>query len=339
MSRAFLVGAGATKAQYQNSPLSDDFFLLLDNKEHPLYQHISDTISKHLNLGPNPLNKLNIEEVMIASEIFPPAIKTSFQDTVMTAIYSLLAKETKSTENDMDKALNETVLDKPTIFNTLLRQEQLNQSDFFMTLNYDLFLDREILSLTKCIDYGIDDRFLATPSALALSRDNTFSVYHLHGALNWLWHQDRISIKKGAVIPHARIKGYNLCLIPPGKKDIPIFLKSIWSVAKNRLMAADELIIIGCSLNPADNELIDLIKDFAIKRGDECIKVIYLDKSFDPSIETIHDDYSKILGPNIKRYNHGFDLKSPDPRSGKLGAIEFILTPCSQIKTSKHPDH
>ncbi len=337
MSRAFLIGAGATKAQYQNSPLSDDFFLLLDNKEHSLYQHISDTISKHLNLGPHPLNKLNVEEVMIASEDFPPAIKTNFQDSLMTAIYLLLAKETKSEEKEILNALTENVIDKPTIFNTLLRQKQLDPSDFFMTLNYDLYLDREILSLMKCIDYGINETHIATPPAITLSRKNTFSLYHLHGALNWLWHQDKISVKRGAVIPHTRREGANLCLIPPGKKLFPDFLRTIWRTAEHRLDYADELIIIGCSLNQKDKDLIALVQGFAKTKGNS-IKVIYNDPTIDPSIEVINDNYSSVLGPDIKRYNYGFCLNNPK-LSENIGAIEFIFIPCSKIKTPKHPDH
>ena len=74
MTRAFLIGAGATKAQYDRAPLNDNFFNLI-KPEKKIFAALNNTIRPYLD---RELIKTNVEDVMIKSYKFPPSIRTSF---------------------------------------------------------------------------------------------------------------------------------------------------------------------------------------------------------------------------------------------------------------------
>ena len=317
MTKAFLIGAGATRAQYSEAPLSADFFEKLREGNRPLFNHINQTLEDHI---PNSLIESNVEDIMILSYNFPQSIKTSFLESLFTAIDILISIPTKSNIGNMRQYLNSESRNPPTIFKTLLTDARLNKNDFFMTLNYDLCLDREILNEQGEIDYGLDKGYLSNDSEIPVSDNQNFSVYHFHGSINWEnLGGNKLKIYKGAINPKYTKMGSNMYLIPPGKKEIYPLLKGIWDVAENRLLNADELIIIGCSLNPDDNELIDLLIKFIEENGIENIKLIYRSTFKDTSKE---DYYESILGRGFKGFPYGFTLNAPD---GKQGALEFIF--------------
>jgi len=327
MVRAFLIGAGATRAQYEKAPLNHDFFKLLIRKNKILYEHIADFVEPHLEkIIPPPafpsLFKVSVEDVMELSYNFPESIRTAFLESLYTTIYELLAETTQSDETTIKSIeIGNTTKRGPTLFKTLLNQSRLKDEDFFMTLNYDLYLDREILSAQGNIDYGVSSELLAgSPLPLNFNKMSPLSLYHLHGSLNWaLQKNNKIFITRWAVNPHYSRKGSNLCLIPPGKKELNPILDKVWSTAKRRLLQADELIIIGCSLNPKDSKLIELVKKFIDVKGIEKVKIIYLEDSKNPSN---NPEYTKTLGKGFKVYPHGFIYNGP---RGKPGAIEFIF--------------
>ncbi|OQX56565.1 MAG: hypothetical protein B5M53_00750 [Candidatus Cloacimonas sp. 4484_209] len=59
MSRAFLIGAGATKAEYRDAPLSKNFFKFVGRQDKELFKAIKDTIEPHIS---QPLQKSNVED-------------------------------------------------------------------------------------------------------------------------------------------------------------------------------------------------------------------------------------------------------------------------------------
>ena len=149
---------------------------------------------------------------------------------------------------------------------------------------------------------------------------NTLSVYHLHGALNWTFagnNRDKIDIEKGAVLPSWRRGNNNLCLVPPGKKELYPILKQLWKVSEERLIKSDELIVIGCSLNPNDNELNSLISKFVKLKGSNKVKIITSNDS-----QSINN-YHRIIGQGLNLDNHGFNLINP---TGYKGSLEFIFS-------------
>ena len=183
-----------------------------------------------------------------------------------------------------------------------------------------------------------------------------FSVYHLHGSLNWEIIRDKINIDVGAITPQHNRLGSNLCLVPPGQKELNPVLKSIWATAEERLLKADELIIIGCSLNPEDIRLIGVIKKFVDKKGADNVKIIYLSNQLESDYQkgitqkgnTItysppdpsESNYDEIIGDGFKKYTYGFNINAPieslksikpgtiifESQVYKPGAIEFIFS-------------
>jgi len=332
MSRAFLIGAGATRAQYEKAPLSVDFFDKVSEKNGPLYDSIREAIfpffKKH-----QDIRLLNVEDVMVLSEKFPISVQTSFLDSIYTSIYELLAEETQSTSEFIEKYCSNEIRMEPTLFKTLLNDPRMSEDDFFITLNYDLYLDREVYAFQNHIDYGIDKEIIGTFSGgdftFKIEKSNKLSVYHLHGSMNWERLEDnRLRIHTGAISPFYRRGKCNLCIVPPGKKKLDGFIKPIWKIVEERILQADELILIGCSMNPEDKELCDLIVKFAINRDSKKIKIICLDekiksKEINESTAFELNNYNRHLTGDYKKYTHGFFINGPN---GEDGALEFIFS-------------
>jgi hypothetical protein len=340
MSRAFLIGAGATRSQYIYAPLSGDFFEMLHQFNGTLFDKISNEIKPYF--GDRDLRRMNVEDVMIASNEFSLSNRMSFLEVIYIAIYELLAERTESTIDKMSNAMILTRSRGPSIFKTMIGDSRLSNDDFFITLNYDLYLDREILLNCGGVDYGFEKphknlNFPDLPIDMPRLKQPILSVYHLHGSLNWMMIDDQLHISLGAIYPTLLRSGSNICLVPPGDKKLHSFLLPIWKKAEDRLIKADELVIIGCSLNIFDHELIQLVKKFIDNKGVANVKVIFrsnmeFPKGYplgaqmekigwaDPEIQ----NYQKTLGKNFKFYPWGFSISGP-PGQVKSGALEFIL--------------
>lgn len=320
MIRAFLIGAGATRAQYETAPLNSDFFRLLDGRYPHIYNKISKNIKKYI--GDIPLSNISLENVMNLSNSFPQSIKNSFIQLIHLSIYKLISDSTNSTPNAIQDALNEASEGMPTLFNTLLNEDnRLNEEDFFLTLNYDLYLDIEVLSHKKFINYGIrKERIRKHDIPLDFDKQE-LSVYHLHGALNWYLientKEEAIFITDHSIIPSWRRGTPNICLMPPGNKDLNPILKEVWQISESRLMTADELIIVGCSLNQDDKELNNIISKFVKLKGANKVKIICSEND-NVSIE----NYNKTIGTGYKIHAYGFNLIDVNGQN----AIEFIFS-------------
>jgi hypothetical protein len=316
MSRAFLIGAGATKAVYADAPLSNDFLKKLHAADEgsSIYRALEETASKEIpanvsRYNDQPFYEFNIEELVTISESFSQSSRNKFLADLYNALYILIADPTESTQQQMEDAIaGRTVQEPHTLFHTLLTDPRLKPDDFFMTLNYDLYLDREVMRTTRSIDYGLPVTGAAKRRGVPLVDSGRYSVYHLHGSLNWVRNAGKLDIYLGAQLPIAMVDGCNLCLAPPGRKDLDATLEAVWGKVKERLQQADELIIIGCSLNCQDSHLMDLVNGFINNKGGQKVKAIYLG-------DADERNFGRILEHNKR--NNGFTLDS----------IEFIFEP------------
>ncbi len=314
MARAFLIGAGATRAQYPEAPLSDDFFKKLADVNRNLYKFMNDNLAAYIK---PPLLDHNVEKVMIQAETFPTSIRTAFLEGLYEALFQLLARPTKSDENSMQAYLNGTERRNQTLFKALLLRPELTTEDFFMTLNYDLCLDQEIIKLKKALDYGLEEAGAFEGQLgrgnIHVSAGESYSIYHLHGSLNWdEWSENKVRTRLGALPPDFGEKGTSLCLMPPGQKEFNPIFRSLWYVVEQRLARAEELIIIGCSLNPDDAEVMSLVSQFIDRKGTESIKLVYLDEyEGKPALS-----HQSIIGDPQQHFKYGFNLE----------AIEFIFS-------------
>lgn len=319
MVRAFLIGAGATRAQYQTAPLNSDFFRILCDSHLNIYTKISKDIKKYI--GDIPLLNISLENVMNLSSSFPKSIKNSFIQLIHLSIYRLLSDSTNSTPHAIKAALNESSEGIPTLFNTLINDDRLNEEDFFLTLNYDLYLDIEVLSHKKLIDYGLRQEIVIKRDIPLDFNKHELSVYHLYGAINWYLdensREERIYITDIPIIPSWRRGTPNICLMPPGNKELNSILKEVWQISELRLMTADELVIIGCSLNLDDIKLNNMINKFVKMKGSNKVKIICYEND-QVSIE----NYNKTIGKGYSIHPYGFNLIEVNGQN----AIEFIFS-------------
>lgn len=312
MVRAFLIGAGATKAEFPNAPLSNDFFKKILNVNRPLYASLDRIFNPYIK---RKLVNANIEDMMILCyNDFSDSQRESILANIYLAISEILSRFS------FTGSITSPNRGPETSFKTLLRDSRISQQDFFITLNYDLYLDREIYTKLRGVDYGIDRKFISGQNFTLL--DNPFhSIYHIHGSLNWEFKpKEKIYLQSSGVAPMYDMYGSNICLVPPGKKKINPILESIFIKAKNRLLTADELIIIGCSLNPDDKMLINIINKFDTKKGPGHVKIIHNEMSEE------HINYKNFRNAvsSYENYPYGFNIEGPHGNP-KDGAIEFIF--------------
>jgi len=334
MVRAFLFGAGATKSQYDDAPVCADFFDKLRVANHELFSHLYTTVTPHIK---GSFLKTNVEDVMNLMSSLPHSIQLSFLESVHQAIYILLVSSTKSDIGAINAAKAGQDFAGPTLMKTLLTDKRLNTYDFFMTLNYDLYLYRELLVMQNYIDYGfapLKEHGLVQTANVKVMETGEHTLFHLHGALNWEYYDaNGIQVNDRPIFPKYAQNGSNLCLVPPGVKKISPTLKLIWEEAEKRVTKADELIIIGSSLNSSDKELIQLVELFVKHKGAENVKVIFQDKESDylPQSDRAqihsssqHNHYKTIIGKDCKLYPHGFKINGPI-HNPKYGALEFVF--------------
>ena len=305
MNRAFLIGAGATKAEYKNAPVCIGFFKNLKIVNPRLYSSFENIINQTNSISVKSLEMIDVEYLMKSVYQFPPVWKNKFLMLINRAIYDLLAKETHSRLEDINSALKRDDNKDSTLLKLLVIDGRLNDDDFFMTLNYDSYLDREVLSSVGNIDYGIDQKYLAGGHKYR-AKNQILSVYHLHGSLGWINSKDdKVVVNYHAVEPKTNRTGSNLCIIPPGIKELPPVIKSIWTTAENRLLNSDELIIIGCSLAEQDLELKNMIQKFVNKKKDAKIKIICKETSVKDSLK-IPQYYRNIIKKDFRYWSNGF---------------------------------
>lgn len=335
MVKAFILGAGATCADFPNAPLDSNFFKLMNSRRPELDSKFGKIIPKYIEKG--------WEEVFNSLLTLGHAKERYVRSAIYKAIYTLIAEETGSNMG-VEILSKQSHLYKPTLHHTLVNM--CNDSDFFITLNYDLVLDMAVWEnnlylnrkATK-VDYGIElspnarehmaktrvsvesPDYMATTIVKEYDRIVVYtscdkkSIYHLHGSLNWAIGPNRIIVYDHALTPFYTSAGISPLIIPPGLKEYPPLIKDIWNTAKERLQKADELIIIGCSLNPDDTELLNLITNWVEKHPDGVKKVVSKDpKTISvPQKEMMLDDYYRsFLGKDTQIYENGFDLDSID---------------------------
>ena len=131
MTKAFLIGAGATKAQYDTAPLCNNFFQRLSEKNDKLFKFLKNSVKSYAN---RDIENLNIEYVMKLYDKFPETLKTQFMVSIYRAIYDLLAKTTESLEVNIKTAMQRANPTYVTQFQTLLLDPRIDENDFFMTL-------------------------------------------------------------------------------------------------------------------------------------------------------------------------------------------------------------
>lgn len=310
MTKAFILGAGATRAVYPNCPLDNDFFDKLRSFCPDLEGRLSEELSKIM----PEFRKAGLEKVLMTIESeSSPTTKMHLREDIYKGIYRLIAEHTDSNIG-FDQTFNNP---KPTTYHKTL-VSKCNDNDFFITLNYDLTLDMAVWAdradynnKWSIIDYGFSEGDKLGSNLFVVNMDHKKSVYHLHGSLNWGIKKDgEMKAYRSAIPPLRSSSQLNPFIVLPGPKEYPTPIENIWNAAKRRLEGADELIVIGCSLNPGDRKLLELIGEWLIGHFGAKKKVVYLKQNKGDKWY-----YNEMLGEDTLFFDKGFNLE----------AIEFIF--------------
>jgi len=324
MTRAFIFGAGATRAEEASCPLDTDFFKMLARYHKFLANKLFEELSEDMpEFSKAETLEISLEDVLTRIESFSSARCKHLQELIYKGIYLLLAGSTKSNEGFELTFRNLS----PTTYHKTLVSE-CNTNDFFITLNYDLTLDMAVWedradynNRASFVDYGFleQQQIKEDFGELFVTGKQEKSIYHLHGSLNWGRRKnDKITVYPRAMPPLRSGSHLNPFIIPPGRKEYPQPIKDIWNTAEERLKEADELIIVGCSLNRADEELLKLVKGWVEQHPDGVKKVISKtprETGVNGTGKMLDDYYRDLLGEDTLIFEEGFGLD----------AIEFIF--------------
>ncbi|MFX4261888.1 SIR2 family protein [Pelotomaculum propionicicum] len=141
----------------------------------------------------------------------------------------------------------------------------------FISMNYDIVLDRAI----RAAGYGLEYGFYGKPGDHFASKEKV-PLYKLHGSLNWSLcplcgeiseHEEKVAhflFKANNIISCLNCRGENsqaVIIAPTLYKSYGISrLQNIWDSAEGAISYSDRLVIIGYSLAPADTSIIATIK-------------------------------------------------------------------------------
>lgn len=188
-----------------------------------------------------------------------------------------------------------------------------NTDSTIITFNYDLLLEE---ALHETLENQNDLRSLPWDYCFQFNNkytytfDGPFKYLKMHGSFNWIYHRDKNVVDLDDVCKkmHA-IKDYyeqnaEILLIPPTlNKEISIScLKTIWTVAKQELLKADEVYFIGYSLPKADKDAYNLFKDTLGNREIQKIVIVNSDDNARKKISEIVKFKEIEYHENFKEY-------------------------------------
>ena len=264
----------------------------------------------------------------------PASLRTSAQTILYQAIYDLLCLRSKSKDVDIIKYLAGKDVTYSASGGMYVQcpsplYEQLfyglKSEDFFISLNYDLILDKCVMKrrfldagskyvdgAIITVDYGFSSSYASTSVDLRLIQDNILTIYKPHGSFNWIkGAHGQIEVRPGAKDSFQLGKDGDcevVAVLPIDKTKV-FPSNVIWDAAKKRVKEADELIVLGCSLQSTDLDLMELISIWKAA-GHKNVKVVCNSDSNKKYFEELFD------GLNLRIHTGGFD---------KISISHFIL--------------
>lgn len=268
----FILGAGFSKAI---------------NPEYPTLKELSDAIEKRYKTFANNNNaNFNKAKSCIAQHYFsiPNSIRNNFEN-LLTYLHSNFPWKT-SVEQNLDKALYHDILKQ--LLEEFEMLPQQSNSKFLalgkfmhfkeatcLTFNYDLLLE-DLLKRTTNENNLIfsDDSFLDFAyknyykvhlenfnigNYFDINNTSNVSVLKLHGSVNWIYKSNSTPDKilfnattKNYSVP----EGYSPYIVPPVNDKTCFYnnayLNQLWYKAKETLVMADNIYIIGYSFPKTD---------------------------------------------------------------------------------------
>lgn len=196
------------------------------------------------------------------------------------------------------------------VFNVLNNNQELPA---FISLNYDIILDRAI----RAAGYGVEYGFYGSHSD-HIKTPGKIPLYKLHGSLNWSFcplcgeiseHDERVAhllIEESNSITclNCGVKNSQAVIIAPTLyKSYKISrLQNIWDSAGLAVGRSDRLVIIGYSLASSDTSIIAMLKR-ALNAPDKKREIIVIN----PNQEAC-SRYRQIFGADCRITCAGFEV-------------------------------
>ena len=189
----------------------------------------------------------------------------------------------------------------------------------FITMNYDINLDRCLIRLRRAtqrivdLDYGLllANARCATAPLFDEPRPRAAVLLRLHGGLNWVrcgaCHSMFTTVNR-----HATVRAADACW-SCGRETLgyvivhPSFLRTysdpvirlVWGRARSELSDADRWIFIGYSLPDADVHLRELLRECLRRRRalNKATEVVFVGR--DPGHVNVAERYSRLFGTRL----------------------------------------
>lgn len=175
-----------------------------------------------------------------------------------------------------------------------------------VTTNYDIFIERVLRHRQMnrvfgpgCYYGGIRKPQLLRGTQLPwaysgnhIEMDGAVPIYKLHGSLNWSRTKDGIELFQD--LRPAFRRGGNAAIIPPMReKEVPAWLRPVWTSAERELARATVWVVCGYSLPPYDQAIAQLLSRAAAAGNLERIFVL------DPNASELGHRYS-VIAQNLQ---------------------------------------
>ncbi len=217
------------------------------------------------------------------------------------------------------------------------------KAHFFITLNYDVNLDRCVVNMRGSesdldIDYGVtfaNARCSRDPDVPKFDepRDGAVLVLRPHGGLTWfrclacrsvfttLGRQRQIPV--GGVCWACRARRVDYVLVHPSfsrRYDDPL-LSSVWGRVYEELVRSDRWVFAGYSLPAADYHFRALLRDALAKRGKAATSIVLVGvkDAIDPGSVATFDS-------TVATYQGMFDTRLTVWEATKNGFADFVST-------------
>jgi hypothetical protein len=193
--------------------------------------------------------------------------------------------------------------------------ERVRPGDVVVSFNWDLLHEAALWRANRW-DYSNGYGFSTVPW-----RRSPTTVLKLHGSVNWAQHDEhdarpaihhKADFFRGAVDePGTYMKGASdwgmgrRLIIPSYLKDISsnALLLSIWNLAADALIAADEWVVIGHLLNPADAAARQLFGQCLVRRKSRTTRVAIVA----PDVSPYWPSFATSLRAKVERVKKTFE--------------------------------
>lgn len=300
MARVFVLGAGASK--FAGYPLASELWpfvrdhsgghLAADRRRQRVVQLI-ETIAQRWVI-PTEHDRPNLEEIFTYLDL------TALGSTLLELAHTDWKRDREELRAMISDAfqwyqykLRDDLESRPELRTTMERWARFLQAgDIIVTFNWDLLHERALWDAEKW--HFADGYGFECEDAPADARPSDIKILKVHGSVNWAqsneWDcqpsvEHKADFFPGAMDDHSKTymksagqgnEGKYL-IVPSFLKDLSsnrLILK-IWNQAHDAVARADELVVIGYSLHPADAPSRQLFGS-ALLRNDRISKVFYV---------------------------------------------------------------